>query len=331
MNTAAEEAAQWLCELRESDADTREAFVAWLKESARNVREFLMVSAAVKAFDGIGPQEDTDVRRLIADALSAHEGNVIRIAEAHTSAAPPAQRPRRRTLKWVGGIAASVVLAGAGLWSAARWMGGDTYVTRLGEQRSVRLSDGSFVHLNTQSRIRVRFSGDERELKLVAGEALFVVAQDRARPFRVRGGERVIEAIGTEFNVYQRARGTKVSVLEGAVRISGNAEPVSAGEQVEITRNGAVAKEPDANVNEAIAWREQRLIFRGERLEDIAAEFNRYNPVQIRVEGDAARNRRLTGTGTANSPESLVQFLNQYEDLRVDRRGDVIVVKAPQR
>lgn len=66
-------------------------------------------------------------------------------------------------------------------------------------------------------------------------------------------------------------------------------------------------------------WRRQRrLIFQGERLEELATEFNRYNRApQIRVQGAQVANRRLMGIFDADDPESLILFLRQYEDLSV--------------
>ena len=49
----------------------------------------------------------------------------------------------------------------------------------------LRRSDGSIVYLNARSRIRVDFSREARDVELDQGEAVFKVAHDTARPFRV--------------------------------------------------------------------------------------------------------------------------------------------------
>jgi len=53
-----------------------------------------------------------------------------------------------------------------------------------------------------------------------------------------------------------------------------------------------------------LSWRQRRLVFRDATLADIAAEFNRYNHTQIHVEGDAARELRLSGNSRAASPST---------------------------
>src|SRR5262249_21762120 len=60
-----------------------------------------------------------------------------------------------------------------------------TYATALGEHRSLELADGSTVELNSHSRIRVRYSKQERDVEIVEGQALFRVAHDTSRPFIV--------------------------------------------------------------------------------------------------------------------------------------------------
>src|SRR6185437_12016611 len=45
------------------------------------------------------------------------------------------------------------------------------YLTGLGEQHTIPLSDGSKIILNTQSHLRVRFTPNGRDIELLEGEA----------------------------------------------------------------------------------------------------------------------------------------------------------------
>ena len=49
-----------------------------------------------------------------------------------------------------------------------------TYATALGEQRSIQFADGSTVELNSRSKIRVKYSKQERDVALLDGQALFL-------------------------------------------------------------------------------------------------------------------------------------------------------------
>jgi len=84
-----------------------------------------------------------------------------------------------------------------------------------------------------------------------------------------------------------------------------------------------------ANVNNVTAWQDRRLLFEGQSLEEIVAEFNRYNVNRIEVaDADLAR-LRLSGTFASNDPASLIEFLQRIRDVKVIVRPDGIrVLKA---
>ena len=53
------------------------------------------------------------------------------------------------------------------------------YVTETGQQKTIDLSDGSKIFLNTASHVEVRYGPRARTIKLLSGEAFFDVAKDR--------------------------------------------------------------------------------------------------------------------------------------------------------
>jgi transmembrane sensor len=241
------------------------------------------------------------------------------------------------------GAIAATLLGVVVLWVLSSAASG-TYATARGEQRALKLDDGSVIYLNTESRVEVHLSSTERSVRLRAGEALFRVAHDAHRPFRVIADDAVIQAIGTEFNVYRATGGTTVSVVEGVVQIMHSAaaaasptraagptplvsaSQITAGEQARVSAAGAIVKQTHADLQRAVAWRERRLVFRGDTLEDVAREFNRYNTLQIQIEDASVRDRRLTATFDADDPQSLVLFLQKSGDLRVDEHGQVVSI-----
>ena len=93
------------------------------------------------------------------------------------------------------------------------------YSTALGEQRSIQFEDGSTVELNSRSKIRVKYSKQERDVELIEGQALFHVAHDVSRPFIVAVGATRVRAVGTQFDVYKKSNGTVVTVVEGRVAV----------------------------------------------------------------------------------------------------------------
>jgi transmembrane sensor len=347
-----EQAAEWLCVLAEGGAAEQAAFLEWLKKSPRHVEEFLFASAAWQTLRELGSSQPMEVSAILADALTpgAVASNVVALGrepksistgsvpESPASAAlrsvqeakGSAHRMRPAHLRWAAGLVALLLAAVTGWWVLSS---APTYVTEIGEQRTIRLADGSVLYLNTHSRAHVRFSADVREVELLDGEALFVVAHDPARPFRVRTDEVLVQAVGTEFNVRRLAGNTRVSVIEGRVKVAEESldtvELLAAGEEATIVDKGRIRKATVADIPRVVAWRERRLVFKAETLENVVAEINRYSTRQFRIEGERARATLLTATFDADKPESLATFLQQYSNLAVETRGEVLLIRGP--
>jgi transmembrane sensor len=190
--------------------------------------------------------------------------------------------------------------------------------------------------LNTHSRVALRFSNQLREVRLLQGEALFRVHHDATRPFRVYTADAVIQAVGTQFNVYERADGTEVAVIEGRVSVTAESHPpreiatrsVGASEEAHVARSGQVSVRSAPDVSDVLAWRERRLVFKQETLGRIVSEFNRYSDRQIRLEGADAKSRLFSGVFDVDDPESLAQVLTRDATLSVRNSDNGIVISS---
>jgi transmembrane sensor len=118
---------------------------------------------------------------------------------------------------WAAAAIIACVVGGAGLYLYAQT--NLNYETGIGEQRFVKLVDGSTMELNSRSRVRIRYSSLERDVDLIEGQALFHVAKDSARPFIVHSGSILVRAVGTQFDVYRKSSGTTITVVEGLVAV----------------------------------------------------------------------------------------------------------------
>jgi transmembrane sensor len=323
-----EQAASWLCDLAEGDPKQHEAFLAWIRRSPRHVAQFLEVSAAWKAFGKVRPFNRQDILAMIEEARTTRDdSNVVTMSGIAPAEAAPSSRERRWRRPATIAASAGLVAIGSLVATGIIQFKGETYSTNVAEQRAVRLTDGSLLHLNTRSRIEVQFSADARDVKLMEGEALFNVRGNPARPFRVEVEGVVIEAIGTQFNVQRKDKEVTVSVIDGRVSINGQQE-LGAGQQARVGVDERIAVTAHANVADAIAWRERRLVFEDVRLEDIAADVNRYTPGYLRLEDQAARDKRITGTFDADDPESLVMFLQGVDGVEIDRTKDGVMIRG---
>lgn len=335
-----EEAAAWLATLSDPacTAEERRAFARWLKRSSLNVEEFLTVSLLARRLETLPAWPGCDVDRLIAEA---------RREEDKVAPFPASPRERKAARSgWSLAAAAVVALVVSGLLlDSAGWLGRRTYATGLGELRSVALEDGSIVQLDAQSRIRARFDGRERRIELQRGTALFKVAHDAGRPFRVSTADADILAVGTAFNVAARGARTVVTVMEGRVRVEqrsasaprGQARqpdraPVELdpGQQIVIEPRKAPVQATRVDPQKITAWTARRLYFDETPLAEAAEEFSRYSARTIRIEDPELARRRITGAFDAADPASLVAFLQRYADTDVDPGREGWVVRRTQ-
>jgi transmembrane sensor len=343
-----EQAVHWIEVFRDGDQHggqgDRTAFFAWLAESPRNVEELNFALTLCEEIAGLTPQQRARIEELArgettaplpaANVVPLKTGPGLHQTTTHATASRPPVRTGQRRLY---AAAAGLALAAVAAWVALDTFGADVHRTRVGEQRTVQLPDGSTVHLNAGSRLQVRYTREQRALELLEGEALFKVAPDPARPFRVRADQLLAQAIGTQFNVHRRVSGTVVSVLEGAVRVEERpddgkpaaVELLQAGEQARLDHGGRLDKQPLANAAAVTAWRQQRLIFQNESLADIAAEFNRHNASpRITVADDIAAARHFAGTFDTDAPEALIEALAADSSLRIERKRGQIIIRA---
>lgn len=84
----------------------------------------------------------------------------------------------------------------------------------------LRMDDGSDVWLAAGAEVDLSpWMGIARELKLLAGRMLALVAPDRTRPFRTLATTGQIEVTGTAFEANATAHALEVGVLHGSVRV----------------------------------------------------------------------------------------------------------------
>lgn len=314
-----EEAVDWLLRFSEGDMErrSREAFVAWLRTSPEHVRAYLRVSALWGDAGMIDRDRKRTLDELVEQANASDNVTVLSTADRI-----PREKSSRFFTRRLASIAATLVVAVAIFFVAVQRSNEPTYVTAVGEQRSITLPDGSRIELNALSALKVKFSESERRIELTQGQALFSVAKDPARPFIVNSGGAVVKAVGTQFDVNRKVDRTVVTVLEGRVAVteressrhkSGEGpslEPVflDAGQQVIVQPALVVIPKP-ADIQVAIAWTEGLLVFDSTPLSEVVQEFNRHNPRQLVIDDESLAALEISGVFPASSETRIVEFL----------------------
>jgi transmembrane sensor len=372
-----QEACEWFVEFRSGDLDDagRRRFDLWARKSPEHLAAYLEIAAIWSEGSALDPDLQWDPKALIAQA-AVDATNVVPLNDRSRTADVVAQSdtasdlapekigveqspPAKSSPHWFR-IAASMtavgLIVGTTIWYQNFRM--PIYATAFGEQRSITLTDGSVIDINSHSKIRVRYSARERDVDLLEGQALFHVAKSPTRPFLVSSATTQVRAVGTEFDVYQKQGGTVVSVVEGRVAVrlrseaagsettdlrrvtaahqdeSGARKPenegnapiiLAAGEQVLVTTT-AMRKADHPNIAIATSWTQRQLEFESASLSEVAEEFNRYNERQLVIEDPTLYDFHITGVFSSSDPASLVRFLRERPGVRVSETASEIRV-----
>lgn len=315
-NAVRRNAASWLVTLQGDDVSEadRAAFRLWLEADPRHRDAFDRIARAVDAVRALGPAlAEFDIETRLPER-SAWLGQARGLAAA---------------------LAAFVLLiAGIGWWGFVP----TSASTGLGEQRTIALSDGSRVELNTGSTLIYRRGdlvlGSLRKVRLEHGEAFFEVARNERRPFEVEADHAVVRVLGTTFSVgLQDASSLTVLVREGAVSVRRSGAAAEAGERVgtgEGLRFEGGAFERAAleggEIERRLAWRSGMLQFNGQPLAVVTAEVTRHTGAQFRFADTELAREPFVAYFRANDLDGFVTELERARGVRVERQGARILI-----
>lgn len=340
---AQREAAAWFVANRDPTeaAERAEEFIAWLRASPLHVREYLAAAELARLLGGAAAKS---VHELVAEALAAEAADVVVLPSARATA-PVHARPRPAADsrgRFAYALAASLLVGIAGLFAYravvapapdGQRAADARYRTEHGEQRTFTLVDGSVIHLNSESEVSLHFDAHARLVELRAGQALFDVAKDPSRPFRVRAGDTEVRAVGTQFEVYRRADATVVTVVEGKVAVStppaagegpqARSVPLVAGQRlrvplVPLESPVSTVHEPESvDARATVAWSHREFVFDSQPLGEVVAELNRYSPKRIVVDDADLAQRRISGVFDVYDSASFLEFLRRIDRVSV--------------
>ncbi|SIN69471.1 FecR family protein [Chitinophaga niabensis] len=167
----------------------------------------------------------------------------------------------------------------------------NTIATPRGGIYQLSLPDGSHITLNAGSSLTFPtvFSGPAREVVLT-GEAFFEVAEDTLRPFRVKAGETVAEAIGTSFNILSYADEPQqtTTMVSGSVKLNalGLAYIIRPGEQAIVHYSPRRVQVRNAKVEEEVAWKNGKFRFFNRSAGSVVNQAARWYNMDVEWKGD---------------------------------------------
>ncbi|WP_051237619.1 FecR domain-containing protein [Ottowia thiooxydans] len=316
----------WAVRLNYGQPDDKErhAFEDWLRADSRHGTAWQRVTG-LKGFQfAVGGLDSPSAlpTKLARDALQA----VQSLRDRRSS-------NRRKTVK---------LLAGAGITAAAGWLTREhapwqrvlaDASTGVGEQKRMRLEDGTVVVLNTDSAISIDLSGTSRRITLRRGEMLVVTGPDsdaashlgERRPFWVHTPFGGMQALGTRFTVRLEEKRARVGVQEGAVALH-PAQHTSSGDMPAVVSVGEIRflSQDGTRIAESQGfgdddWAEGVIAGKNIRLQALLAEMERYRHGRIVCDPRVAE-LRVSGLFHIKDTDQALQFLMQTQPIHVTYR-----------
>ncbi|HKM94809.1 MAG TPA: FecR domain-containing protein [Prolixibacteraceae bacterium] len=252
------------------------------------------------------------------DTVKAHK-NVTRIINQY----------RKPSIKLVLQKVAAVLiipLLAFTLWQSYHLLSSKSSITQTevstpATLRSVfTLPDGTKVWLNGSTTLQYpsQFTGNERLVQL-NGEAYFEVAPNKQKPFRVKAGNIVVEAVGTAFNCTAYASDNKFETVltEGKVNIWECAEQgkkklatLLPNQMATYNKNRASIITKNIDPIKYIAWIDGKIIFKNDNLSDVLLRLSRWYNVDFEINKKISSDYAFTGSFDG---EELTQILKYIE------------------
>ncbi len=115
------------------------------------------------------------------------------------------------------------------------------------------------------------------------------MAKNPSKPFRVKVNAMEVQVLGTHFNVmaYQDEALAKTTLIEGSVRIHKDkiTTLLKPGQQIKLKQGEDTGIVEDANIEEALAWKNGLFYFNGASIEIIMRQMARWYDIEVVYEG----------------------------------------------
>lgn len=200
-----------------------------------------------------------------------------------------------------------------------------------GERIQIMFQDGTRAYVNSDSRLKYprSFGLTTREVHL-EGEAYFVVAPNKKRPFVVNMDKTSIRVLGTSFNVeaYPENKDINIFLEEGKVNFNTlpNKEyPMSPGERLvynKKTEHCTIYK--NTKPESVSSWKQNMIVFRDASLNEVIQKLGRWYDITFKVQDEKAWNIALfTLTSDGATLTDVLKDLEKISALKFQYDNDL--------
>ncbi|MEQ6120442.1 FecR domain-containing protein [Reichenbachiella sp. MALMAid0571] len=207
-------------------------------------------------------------------------------------------------------------------------------IAPLGSRINFTLPDGSSGWLNSGSSLKypIIFT-DTRDVEL-AGEAFFDVVKNKHKPFNVKTSDLNISVLGTQFNVtaYGGDANSDVVLESGKVVLNRKGSDqfveMKPDERVVYNSDQKVLKKSKVNSKKYSSWKEGKLVFRNDPIDEVVKRLSRWYNVDIEVNQNPNSDFRLRATFENEEIEEVMRLLKltfdidyKFEERTTDKNG----------
>lgn len=204
-----------------------------------------------------------------------------------------------------------------------------------GKRKSVRLSDGSVIKLNSDTKISFQdnFGKNGRAVSL-KGEAFFDVERNESKPFIISLDKIKISVLGTSFNVknYDDEQDLEVTVRSGRVSVSLDPEssnPIILGKDQKLifNKSSQELKVIGVNAEQENSWITGSLKFNNTPLRQVKQTLEKWYDVNIIVEDSSLYDASLTGSHLNESLDSMLESITYAIDAQYEIKNRTVILR----
>jgi ferric-dicitrate binding protein FerR (iron transport regulator) len=238
----------------------------------------------------------------------------------------------KKIYQWYSAVAAVLlipILVAGGLWFAKQMQQSSimveapvksTLFAPLGSRISFSLPDGTIGWLNSGSSLEYSLPFNNNRQIAILGEAWFDVAQDVNHPFEITTGNSKVKVLGTKFNLnaYPEDKYIEVVLEEGKVEfsVSGRTSVIEMKPDERLVFKEGAINIDKTDAAKYAAWKEGKLMFRGDPMDEVARRIERWYNVDIELVDKELDKYVIRGTFQDDSLEEVLRLLSMTSPIR---------------
>lgn len=254
------------------------------------------------------------------------------------------QRSWKKSYKWYGAAAVIAIFISVSAYSLFNFDKNKEVINRQevvqwierqtlrGQNMTIKLSDGSKIRLNAESKIRFpnKFNGKQRKV-ILEGEGFFEIEKNPDRPFVVSSGAIQTTVLGTSFNVraYEKEPVVQIAVKSGKVAVSDkNQKLMLTPNQVATYDHRKQLTREERDIESLIAWKDGGFIFDQKPLEEIVKGLERMYDVDISIDDPALKQLKITLKQKGESLTTVLNTLSKSGGFDYEIKGKKVLIKS---